>query len=224
VGGAGHGPAEAPGGPDTPSAQPSDPAPAQAPARPAGSATARPTPDRAALAEQRASEIVRIQRDIARRRRRAVLLLVHLAVFVLLPTVAAGWYFARVATPMYATRSEFVIQQAEAAGAGGLGGLFQGTSMATQQDSMTVQAYVASRAALLRLDADHGFTGRFSDPSIDPIQRLPPDATAEDAYALYQDHVKSAYDPTEGIVKMEVIAPEPRDLPNLLRGAHRLRR
>ncbi len=177
-------------------------------------ATALPiaAPRDAEAAARRASEIVRIQRDIARRRRRKLaLLLVRLAVLVILPTVLAGWYFARVATPMYATRSEFVIQKAEAAAAGatGLGGLFQGTSMATQQDSMTVQAYLTSRAAFLRLDADHGFRAAFSDPGIDPIQRLAADASAEDAYDLYLDRVKISYDPTEGIVKMEVVAPDP---------------
>ncbi len=181
-------------------------APPPAPALPAP----RPRDDEAAA--RRASEIVHIQRDIARRRRRRLaLLLARLAVLVILPTVLAGWYFARVATPMYATRSEFVIQKAEAASAGaaGLGGLFQGTSMATQQDSMTVQAYLTSRAALRRLDAEHGFRDAFSDPGIDRLQRLPAGASAEDAYGLYQGRVRIAYDPTEGIVKMEVTAPDP---------------
>ncbi|MBB3711731.1 capsular polysaccharide transport system permease protein [Limimaricola variabilis] len=161
-------------------------------------------------AERRASEIRGIQRDLARRRRRRMgLLMLRLALFVLLPTVVAGYYFFVVATPMYATRSEFVIQQAEPQSGAGLGGLFQGTSMATQQDSITVQSYLTSRAAMVRLDEEEGFKEVFSDPAIDPLQRLPQPATNEAAYALYQDHVKISYDPTEGIVKMEVIAPDP---------------
>lgn len=103
-------------------------------------------------AEQRASEICRVQQDIARRRKRRLFgLFARLTAFVFLPTIAAGYYFYVYATPMYATNTEFVIQQAEpAAGgaAGGLGGLFQGTSMATQQDSITVQSYLGSRAAM----------------------------------------------------------------------------
>jgi capsular polysaccharide transport system permease protein len=164
-------------------------------------------------ADRRAAEILRIQRDIARRRRRrAALLFARLFVFVMLPTMLAGYYFTRVATPMYATQSEFVIQKAEAQGmaAAGLGGLFQGTSMATQQDSMTVQAYLASREAMQRLDAEHGFRAAFADPAIDPIQRLPEGASNEALYDLYRKHVKISYDPTEGIVKMEVIAPDPQ--------------
>ncbi|WP_375279766.1 capsule biosynthesis protein [Pseudooctadecabacter sp.] len=161
-------------------------------------------------AEVRANEIRSIQKDIARRRRRNLgLLMVRLALFILLPTIAAGYYFYAIATPMYGTKSEFVIQQAENQGGGGLGSLFSGTGLATQTDSTTVQSYMTSREAFLRLDADHDFTAHFSDPSIDPIQRLDEDATVEAAYAVFQDHVKIGYDTTEGILKMEVIAADP---------------
>ncbi len=161
-------------------------------------------------AERRASEIRRIQQDIARRRRKNIASLFgRLAMFVILPTIAAGYYFFVMATPMYGTKSEFVIQQAEASGGGGLGSLFQGTGLANQTDSTTVQSYMTSREAFLRLDADHGFTEHFSDPNIDAIQRLDVDATREDAYAVYQDHIQIGYDPTEGILKMEVIAADP---------------
>jgi len=170
-----------------------------------------PSTERAVPADKRVSEIMKIQRDIVRRRRRkAALLFSRLAMFVFAPTIMVGWYFFAIATPMFATNSEFVIQQAESAGAAaGLGGLFQGTSMATQQDSITVQSYLASRAALLRLDEEYGFKAHFSDESIDPIQRLPADASNEDAYSVYQDHVVIKYDPTEGILRMEVIAADP---------------
>ncbi|RVV96825.1 capsule biosynthesis protein [Mesobaculum littorinae] len=156
-------------------------------------------------------EIFEIQRDIARRRRRKLLLLAaRLFVFVMLPTALAGYYYAVIATPMYSTKSEFVIQQADtAASAGGLGGLFSGTGLATSQDSITVQSYLTSRDAMLRLDQDVGFREVFSDPSIDPVQRLPEGASNEDAYDIYQDNVQIGYDPTEGIIKMEVIAPDP---------------
>ena len=161
-------------------------------------------------AERRASEIRRIQKDIARRRRRNLLALFgRLAMFVILPTVAAGYYFFAIATPMYGTKSEFVIQQAESQGGGGLGSLFAGSGLATQTDSTTVQSYMTSREAFLRLDADHGFSEHFSNPEIDAIQRLDADATREAAYGVFQDHVQIGYDPTEGILKMEVIAADP---------------
>ena len=161
--------------------------------------------------ESHLSEIQRIQRDLAKRRRRkSVLLMARLFFFVGLPTLLAGWYYYMVATPLYATKAEFVIQQADPAGAQGMGGLLSGTQFATSQDSIAVQGYLQSRDAMMRLDDDHGFISHFAQETIDPIQRLAPDATREAAYKTYQRNVKIAYDPTEGIIKMEVIAADPQ--------------
>ncbi|GAA0310878.1 capsule biosynthesis protein [Rhodovulum strictum] len=173
--------------------------------RPEGGAPASRAP-----AENRMREVRQIQRDIARRRRRAfAMMLARLAAFVLLPTAIAGYYFHVLATPMYATKSEFVIQQADGQGAGGLGGLFQGTGLAMQQDSIAVQSYLQSRDAMLRLDGDLGFRSHFSQEGIDPLRRLPEGGSNEAAYKLYQKVVRIGYDPTEGILKMEVIAADP---------------
>jgi capsular polysaccharide transport system permease protein len=160
----------------------------------------------------RATQIMRIQRDIAGRRRRKVALLsVRLFFFVLLPTFIAGFYFYVLSTPMFATKSEFVIQQADsgAAAGGGLGGLFSGTSMATQQDAISVQSYLMSRDALARLDADIGFRPHFEADNIDALQRLTSESSNEDTYKLYQRMIRIGYDPTEGLIKMEVIAADP---------------
>ncbi|MDQ7263721.1 capsule biosynthesis protein [Paracoccus sp. PS-1] len=169
-------------------------------------------PSREALTEdRRAAEIIRIQQDIARRRRRKLLmLLARLAAFVALPTLIAGWYYFFVATPLYATVSQFQIQQAEKSSAGSLGGLFSGTQLATNPDSISVQSYLTSRDAMMRLDKDLGFKRAFQDPAIDPILRLPPVASNEQAYKLYRNSVKIGYDPTEGVLNMEVIAPNPQ--------------
>lgn len=124
----------------------------------------------------------------------------------MLPTFIAAFYFY-----MRATKSEFVIQQADGGGggAGGLGGLFSGTSMATQQDSISVQSYLLSRDVLARLDDDLGFRAHFEGDNIDELQRLTPDSSNEDTYKLYQRMVRIGYDPTEGVIKMEVIAADP---------------
>lgn len=157
------------------------------------------------------SDIQTIQRDIARRRRRrSSLLMARLFFFVGLPTLLAGWYYYMIATPLYATKSEFVIQQANATGGTGMGGLLSGTQFATSQDSIAVQGYLQSRDAMLRLDEDKGFKSYFSDPAIDPIQRLAADASVEATYKAYKRNVRIAYDPTEGIVKLEVMAPDPQ--------------
>ncbi|MFU8863646.1 MAG: capsule biosynthesis protein [Rhodobacterales bacterium] len=160
--------------------------------------------------QRRARDVMDIQHDIARRRRRKLLLLFsRLTAFVFLPTLLAGWYFFAYATPMYATKSEFLILQADAAGGTGFGGLLSGTQFATNQDSIAVQSYMQSRDAMMRLNADMGFKDHFKQDWIDPIQRLDGDATDEAAYKIYQRNIKIGYDPTEGVIRMEVIAADP---------------
>jgi capsular polysaccharide transport system permease protein len=160
---------------------------------------------------RRIAEIARMQADIMRRRRRkSMMLLARLAAFVLLPTLIVSYYFYFVASPLYATRSEFVIQQAEPQGMSGAGSLLRGTTFATSQDAITVQSYLQSRDAMLRLDHDLGFKAHFSAPTVDALQQLDPKATNEAAYKLYKRNVKIAFDPTEGIIKMEVIALDPK--------------
>ncbi|QUJ76931.1 capsule biosynthesis protein [Sulfitobacter albidus] len=167
---------------------------------------ARPNP-----MEQRMREISEIQKDITRRRRKKMgLLMVRLAFFVLIPTFFAGYYFYKVATPMYATDSQFLIIQNEGSGnAGGLGGLLP-TQFATSQDAIAVQSFLQSKDAMLRLDEDAGFKDHFTDAAIDPIQRLTEDPTNEEAYKLYKKNIKIGYDPTEGVIRMEVIAADPQ--------------
>lgn len=161
-------------------------------------------------AQRREREIGDIQRDITRRRRKKLaLLLVRLAFFVMLPTLAAGYYFYKVATPMYATDSQFLIIQSEGGGgASPFGGLLP-TQFATGQDSIATQAYLQSKDAMLRLDGDAGFKDHFADVDIDPIQRLDADPTNEEAYKIYKKNVKIGFDPTEGVIRMEVIAADP---------------
>lgn len=160
-------------------------------------------------AERRQREISEIQRDISNRRRRKMgLLLIRLAFFVFLPTFFAGYYFYNMATQMYATNSQFLIIQSEGTTTSPFGGLLP-TQFANSADSIATQAYLQSKDAMLRLDKDEGFKSHFSDPDIDPIQRLNADPTNEEAYKIYKKNVKIGYDPTEGVIRMEVIAADP---------------
>ncbi|MEM6609745.1 MAG: capsule biosynthesis protein [Pseudomonadota bacterium] len=160
----------------------------------------------------RAAEIMVVQRDIAKRRqRRMVLLATRLAFFVGLPTLIAAFYFYVVATPLYATNTEFVIQKAEAGGGGAnpLSGFFGGTSFGTVQESIAVQSFLESREAMLRLDEELGFREHFSARNIDPLIRLDRNATDEDMFDVYRRNLRIGYDPTEGLIRMEVRAADP---------------
>ena len=161
---------------------------------------------------ERLAEVHAIQRDLIRRRRvRLFLLMLRLLFFVALPTFLVGRYYYTEATDMYETESQFVIQKSEAAGASALGGLFSGTGFANSADSITVQGYLTSREAMMRLDDEMGYRAHFQQDFIDDLQRLPSDASLEDAYKLYEDNVKVGYDLTEGVIHLEVIAATPED-------------
>ncbi len=184
------------------------PANASPPASPSDARIAKMTADRE-------RELRKMQRDIAKRRRRKLLWLgVRILVFVTFPTFLATMYFYHVATPMYATETEFVIQKADS-GSGGAGDLASmmpsagGMGMGGQQDAASVQSFLQSRGAMLRLTEEEGFKDHFSQPKLDFFRQLAPDATDEAAFDSYQRHVQIGYDPTEGVVRMEVIAASP---------------
>lgn len=163
------------------------------------------------MAAKRNKEIMGIQKDMIRRRRRnSLMLTLRLMAFVLIPTLLAGIYFTMIATPMYSTNSAFQIIKADSAGAaGGAGGLLSGTQFATTPDAIAVQTYLTSKDAMLRLEEDEGFVEHFSDPNIDVLQRLKAGATLEDAHKIYKKRIKIGFDPTEGVVNMEVSAADP---------------
>ncbi|WP_299936051.1 capsule biosynthesis protein [uncultured Pelagimonas sp.] len=168
-----------------------------------------PSTEMANPAERRAIEIMKIQKELAaRRRKKQLLLLTRLTAFVLLPTLLAGYYFYAVATPMYSTKSEFLILKND--GGGAQPSFLAGSPFATAQDAIAVQSYLQSKDAMLRLDADVGFKSHFTDEVIDPIQRLEENPSNEEAYKLYKRHVEIGFDPTEGVIRMEIMAADPQ--------------
>ncbi len=184
----------------------------QLPAESMATEVGHPTPQQPVgfLSEaERTIEIAKIQRQLVkRRRRRLAMLLVRLAFFVILPTFLVGNYYYNDATEMFETKSEFVVQTSENQSSA-MGGFLSGTGFATSKDSIAVQGFLTSREAMRMLDAEHQFIAHFSAEDIDSIQRLPEDASEEDAFKLYQKRVSVGFDPTEGIIRMAVVAANP---------------
>jgi len=159
---------------------------------------------------QRSRAVMKIQRDLARRRKRRMAQLVaRIFFFILVPTVFAGYYFYFVATPMFSVKSEFMVQSSESPSTGSTPGMFGGGggSLFGSEDSVGVQGFLTSPEAMILLDEQHGFRKLFQSDIMDPIQRLDEDASNEKAYKTYKKKVLIGFDPTEGILRMEVIAP-----------------
>ena len=86
-----------------------------------------------------------------------------------------------------------------------------------------MQSYLTSRDAMLRLDPGNWVSvDKAFQTEIRSMAAPAPDATNEQTYKLYQKSVKIGYDPTEGVVNMEVIAPDPEALSRILAGADQI--
>ncbi|MEM9210679.1 MAG: capsule biosynthesis protein [Pseudomonadota bacterium] len=171
--------------------------------------------------EQRELSIRKIQQNLVRRRKRRIFAsLAKIVIFVVLPTNIAGYYFSQMATPIFASHSKFVVQKGAGAASAGGRAAAAGGAFANVSESISVQNYIESRSVMLRLDDDYGFRELFQDPLVDPLQRLAPDASNEEAYKLYSKRVKLSYDPTEGVIGLEVSTPDPQasfEISNILR-------
>ncbi|MEM9139467.1 MAG: hypothetical protein AAGB15_06515, partial [Pseudomonadota bacterium] len=186
--------------------------PAKQPAGKKGSAlpALRPDikPDTPAL---RAERVEAIRRDLVRRRRRkGGGMILKLLAFVVIPTLAVAWFLWFQASDMYKSQSSFQVRGAEAGGGGG-GGLLGaflggGGGSSSMFDPVAVQAFITSRDLLTQLDAEHAWVAHFQDPDIDFWHGLPTDAGFEEAYSQFQSMVSVSYDPTEGLIEMELIA------------------
>ncbi|MBW3243534.1 hypothetical protein KUV57_12750 [Epibacterium sp. DP7N7-1] len=150
------------------------------------------------------------QAELARRKARRAA--ARLGAFVLAPTLGAAIYFTQLATPIFATHSEFVIQKPDQAGVAltGPGAAMAGSALAGNQDAISVQGYLTSRAAFEEMDRTEGFTAHFSDPSIDIFHRIPAGASSEQVYRSFSRHVDVSFDPTEGVMRMRVEAADPQ--------------
>ncbi|WP_316013683.1 capsule biosynthesis protein [Roseobacter sp. HKCCA0434] len=159
--------------------------------------------------DPREAEIREIQRELVqRRRRRFVLLWLRLAFFVMLPTFLVGNYYYRHATPFYATEANMLLEASSASlNAPSAAGATAAANVI--RASIAVQDFLVSREALRILDQELGVIAHYADPAIDPIQRLPADASENEVYAFYKDRVLVGFDITEGVLRLEVIAATP---------------
>ncbi len=130
---------------------------------------------------------------------------------VLLPLVAAGVYFATIATDRYAATAGFAIRGIDTgAGVDGIGALTGlASSGSTTSDSYIVLSYLGSRQLLEELDARLDLRGAYAGADVDLLSRLRPDASVEDFVAHWNRRIHTAFDPASGIITVEVQAPDP---------------
>ena len=189
---------------------------------------APPGPPRPMGADERAAEIMKVQRDIARRRRkRLVLLASRLAFFVsaadasgrllLLPRGhSALCHQHRIRDPEGRRRRQRRGRPRRAARRHEFrdrAGKHRGAKLPRKP-----RGHVAARPGSRLPRAFLGFRDRI------PCCALPPRRRSRMSYSTYRDQLTIGYDPTEGVVKMEMLAADPTVQPGLFGGPDPLRR
>jgi capsular polysaccharide transport system permease protein len=93
---------------------------------------------------------------------------------VVLPTLASGFYYGRLAADVYIAESRFVLRTPERQVASPLGQFLRSAAGfgRAQDDSYAVQDFMLSRDALRALDERLALRKAFADPSIDILNRF----------------------------------------------------
>jgi capsular polysaccharide transport system permease protein len=131
----------------------------------------------------------------------------RLALYVLLPTLAASAYYAFWASPQYESYAIFAVQSSELRPSLGMDGLLAGlASSAGGHDALAVRDYVLSRDMLARLDKEQGFIAHYKAPAQDLLSRLNGGASFEEAYEYFGHKVYADFDQVSGSVTIRVRA------------------
>lgn len=131
--------------------------------------------------------------------------------FVVLPTVAALFYFLAWASPMYVSQTRFAIRSADASSSGGLdiaSALFKG-GVSIGNDAHIVVEYIQSLDIIKDIDAELGVEAHFSDGTHDIFSRLTHSPTQDEQLRYWRWAVVPALDPDTGIITLETKAYTP---------------
>ncbi len=135
--------------------------------------------------------------------------------FVLLPTILAGLFYAFVASDQFATSSSFAVRGNSSSSAGmDLGGLFSmgmGSVDPESSDSYILQEFVQSREMVEALIAEANFLEIYSRPAADAYYRLDPNMSIEDIVEYWQMMSAVDFDIDTGIISLTVRAFRPSD-------------
>jgi len=127
---------------------------------------------------------------------------------VVLPTLAAIFYFGFIAADVYISESRFVVRSPERSTASPLGMLLKGTGFTrSQDDSYTVQDFMLSRDALRALDEKLKLRAAYNKG--DMFSRFPGldwDDSFENMHRYYQKMVGVQLDPVSSIATVTVRA------------------
>ena len=195
---------------EAPAAPAKAPAPAAAtpaPAKPSAPAAAAAAPAKAPAAKPAAQSVPdglleRARREAERQRRhKSQMVALRMFLCVIAPTLLTAYYLYYWATPYYESEAAFTIQSSETSSIPSLetlGGQFMG--VANAQDAVTIQEFLLSRNTMRRIQEDEGYLDHFRSEKLDPLRRLPKDASEGDQLKFYRNRVSVTFNPNDKVM------------------------
>lgn len=116
------------------------------------------------------------------------------------------FYFVAIASPRYVSEAQFVVKQADSNDLPLSGLASLGAVSGTMKDSLIIKTFIESRDMAMLLDEEIGLRQHYQQDSIDPLSRMPADATAEQFVKYYNDHIHVYHDEMSDVVYVEVQA------------------
>lgn len=135
--------------------------------------------------------------------------------FVVLPSVFAGAYYGLIASGQYVAEMRMIVRTIGVSEKFDTSETREGRSMiggdSLTQDSYIVANYLKSPEIVRKLDAEIGLRRYFSRENIDPLSRLSLEASFEELFRYWGQHVDTYVDGPSGIIVFTVRAFSPED-------------
>lgn len=125
---------------------------------------------------------------------------------VLLASILVVGYYTIVASPRYATNTQFVVKEAGSNDAALMGFAALGTTSSAMRDALIIKEYVESRQMAVSLDNAIGLKAHYQNEEWDALSGLSESATVEDYVEFYKNHISVRHDELSDIVHIEVQA------------------
>ncbi|MEY8200849.1 MAG: lipopolysaccharide biosynthesis protein [Colwellia sp.] len=122
---------------------------------------------------------------------------------VLIASIFVVFYYTVVASPRYASESQFVVKQASNSDVPMLGLAALGTVSSSMRDALILQKYIESREMAMALDAAVSLKAHYERSDWDSFSKLASNSSAEDYIKYYQEHVLVSYDEMSDVLLVE---------------------
>jgi capsular polysaccharide transport system permease protein len=145
------------------------------------------------------------------------MLILSFVLFVILPTLGAGYYFYTYAADQYASKIGFTVRNEDTGSAFEFLGGLTNISGSSSSDTDILYEFIQSQQLVRAIDQELDLKTLYQKPQNDPVFRLKDGATIEDLVNYWTRMVRIVYDPGTGLIEVEVRAFDPNDARTIAR-------